>query len=96
MVLIGIIWKGCGLESKHVSFFTDMEFKIAQYHIIGSLPLAKNVLHCTSKVLWIRLGSHYSLLWNQYAYYQCGSHSGIDEVVEKLKVTVYSCEIRAA
>ena len=47
MVLIGIIGKGCGLESKRVSFFTDVEFKIARYHI-GSLPLAKNVPHSTS------------------------------------------------
>ena len=47
MVLIGINGKGCGLESKRVSFFTDMEFKIARYHI-GSLPLAKNVPHSTS------------------------------------------------
>ena len=47
MVLIGIIGKGCGLESKRVSFFTDMEFKIARYHI-GSLPLAKNVPHSTT------------------------------------------------
>ena len=51
MVLIGIIGKGCGLESKRVSFFTDMEFKIARYHI-GSLPLAKNVPHSTSNIFY--------------------------------------------
>ena len=53
MVLIGINGKGCGLESKRVSFFTDMKFKIARYHI-GSLPLAKNIPHSTSIYVTVR------------------------------------------
>ena len=46
-LLVGIIGKGCGLESKRVSFFTD-EFKIARYHI-GSLPLPK--MFCIALVM---------------------------------------------